>query len=368
MSTILSIGTAVPQYGAKQSTILEFMRRAYDDNTAGRKLNILFAQSGIQMRYSTLPDFGQPASEAQLFNGKEAVPDVIKRTDLFKHNAPLLAQKAIEAAFAKLKTNITDFGITHLITVTCTGIYAPGLGAQLIEQMNLPEDISHHAINFMGCNAAFPALNMADMIVKTNENAKVLIVCVELCTLHFQAVDNNSNLLANTIFADGAAAVIVTSDKEAKKYSSSTLTLNGFQSLLLYRGRNLMGWDITPVNFEMVLDPGIPDFIGSELIEILQKATKNMNTDVKNIDRWAVHPGGRKILDAVKKQGQLDENALDFSYKVLSDYGNMSSPTILFVLNEMMQAEHAPGETIMAIGFGPGMSIESALLSFTSSE
>jgi alpha-pyrone synthase len=126
----------------------------------------------------------------------------------------------MKVAFQKLNTSIADFKITHLITVTCTGIYAPGLGAALIEQLNLPEDIFHTAINFMGCNAAFPALNLADMIAKTDENAKVLIVCVELCTLHFQAVDNNDNLLANTIFGDGSAAVVVVSDKAAKKITS----------------------------------------------------------------------------------------------------------------------------------------------------
>lgn len=216
----------------------------------------------------------------------------------------------------------------------------------------------------MGCNAAFPALNLADMITKTNENAKVLVVCVELCTLHFQPIDNNDNLLANTIFGDGAAAVVVVSDKAAKNNHQSGLSINGFYSLLINKGKNLMAWNITPAHFEMVLDAGIPEFIGNEVEEIVIKACEKFKTDPTFIGKWAIHPGGKKILDSIKKQMCLSDSDTQYSYKVLADYGNLSSPTILFVLNEIMQAEHADGETIFSIGFGPGLSIETALLTY----
>jgi len=366
MSTIISIGTAVPQYSANQSTILEFMHTAYNDATASRKLNILFHNSGINTRYSVLPDFGSHHSGNSLFKVNQQTPDVTQRLTVFKENAASLAIGALNNAFQKLDTTIADFKITHLITVTCTGIYAPGLGAALIEKLNLPEDIFHTAINFMGCNAAFPALNLADMITRTDENAKVLIVCVELCTLHFQAVDNNDNLLANTIFGDGSAAVVVVSDTAAKKNLQAGLSINGFYSLLLYKGKNLMGWNITPQNFEMVLDSSIPEFIGNEVNEIVMKACKNLKIDPSAIEKWAIHPGGKKILDSIKKQTQLSDTDMQYSYKVLSDYGNMSSPTILFVLNEIMQADHTEGENIFSIGFGPGLSIETALLTYVS--
>ncbi|PKP47059.1 MAG: hypothetical protein CVT94_12675 [Bacteroidetes bacterium HGW-Bacteroidetes-11] len=363
MSTIISIGTAVPQYSAEQTAILEFMKSAYNDDTASRKLNILFHNSGIKTRFSVVPDFGNN-QEHKLFGENLQIPDVRKRMNVFKENAPSLAINAMQNAFQKLGTNITDFKITHLITVTCTGIYAPGIGAALIEQLNLPEDIFHTAINFMGCNAAFPALNLAEMITKTDENARVMIVCVELCTLHFQAIDNNDNLLANTVFGDGAAAVVVVSDAAAKKNQQPGLSINGFHSLMLYKGKNMMGWNITPVNFEMVLDTGIPDFIGDEVNEIVQKASDKFKIDPSAIDKWAVHPGGKKILDSVKKSAQLQDTDLQYSYKVLSDYGNMSSPTILFVLNEIMLSKPTEGETVFSIGFGPGLSIESALLTY----
>lgn len=364
MSTIISIGTAVPQHSASQSALLDFVKTAYNNDTASRKLNILFHNSGINTRYSVLPDFGSKQSENSFFSANQRVPDVAQRLALFKENATSLAIAAMNGAFQKLNTTITDFEITHLITVTCTGIYAPGLGAALIEQLDIPNDIFHSAINFMGCNASFPALNLADMITKTDENAKVLIVCVELCTLHFQAVDNNDNLLANTIFGDGAAAVVVVSDKAAKKNQQSGLLLSGFNSLLLFKGKSLMGWDITPVNFEMVLDSGIPEFIGNEVDEIVMKACEKFNTDSSAIDKWAIHPGGKKILDTIKKQMQLSDSDMQYSYKVLADYGNMSSPTILFILNEIMQADHTEGESIFSIGFGPGLSIETALLTY----
>jgi len=364
MSRIISIGTAVPEYGAKQSAIQEFMRTAYHDDTASRKLNILFHNSGINTRYSVVPDFNNGQSRHNIFNVNQSTPDVEKRLNVFKENAVSLAIDAIQNALQKLNITIADFEITHLITVTCTGIYAPGIGAALIEQLNLPNDIFHTAINFMGCNAAFPALNLADMITKTDENAKVLVVCVELCTLHFQPKNDNANLLANTIFGDGAAAVVVVSDTAAKQNHQSGLSVNGFYSLLLNKGKNLMGWNITPVNFEMVLDAGIPEFIGSEVNDIVMKAGKKLNISPAAIDKWAIHPGGKKILDAVKKQLPLSDADMQYSYKVLADYGNMSSPTILFVLNEIMQAEHINGDKIFSIGFGPGLSIETALFTY----
>jgi predicted naringenin-chalcone synthase len=364
MSKIISIGTAVPGYCTKQSTILEFMQAAYNDEIASRKLKLLFKHSGIKTRYSVVTDFDTSQLERSLFSKNQSAPTVEKRLNLFKEHAVLLAIEAINNSLERLNSNITEFGITHLITVSCTGLYAPGIDAELIERLNLPVDIFHTAINFQGCNAAFPALKLGDMIAKTDENAKVLIVCVELCTLHFQPKNNHDNLLSNTIFGDGAAAVIVVPDTDAKQNQQSGMKIKGFYSLLLSNGKELMGWNITPVNFEMLLDARVPEFIGNEVDNIVLKAGKKLNINPGKIDKWAIHPGGKKILDTIKKQLQLGDADLQYSYKILDEYGNMSSPTILFVLNEIMQAEHKPDETIFSIGFGPGLSIETALLSY----
>ena len=142
------------------------------------------------------------------------------------------------------------------------------------------------------------------------------------------------------------------------------MTINGFYSLLLNKGKGLICWDITPVNFEMVLDAGVPELIGNEVNDILLKAGKKLNFTISAISKWAIHPGGKKILDTVKKKLQLSDEDMNYSYKVLADYGNMSSPTILFVLNEIMSGEQRAAEKIFSIGFGPGLSIESALFTY----
>jgi predicted naringenin-chalcone synthase len=182
---------------------------------------------------------------------------------------------------------------------------APGLDAELIEQLKLPNDIYRTSVNFLGCNAAFHALKIADMICKTTSEAKVLIVCVELCTLHFQPKYNSDNLLSNTIFGDGAAAVLMSSSDTYKE--AKGLTIDGFYSVLLNKGKDLMGWNISPVNFEMILDAGIPDFIGSEIKVIVDKAITKFGLTRELIHHWAIHPGGKKIVDTIKKQLSLTD-------------------------------------------------------------
>jgi len=364
MSKIISIGTAVPKYGTSQSAILDFMLEAYKDETAARKLKILFHHSGISTRYSAVSDFDSDKPGFKLFDDDKPAPTIDKRINVFKEHALSLAIEAIQDSLKKLNTTLPEFGITHLITVSCTGLYAPGLDAELIEKLNLPDDIFHIAVNFMGCNAAFHALKLGDMIAKTDEKAKVLIVCVELCTLHFQPKNNHDNLLSNTIFGDGAAAVVIVADTEAKQKYHNEINIRGFYSVLLNKGKDLMSWNITPLNFEMVLDAKVPEFIGDEVNEIVLKAGQKLNFMPERIDNWAIHPGGKKILDTIKKQLQLSDEDIQASYKVLDKYGNMSSPTIVFVLNEIMQADHKPNETIFSIGFGPGLSIETALFTY----
>src|ERR1035437_3055608 len=323
MSKIISIGTAVPQYGTSQSEILDFMQKAYHDDTASRKLKILFSHSGIDTRYSSVPDFANNNTEHILFDHNKCVPDIEKRLSIYKKNAVPLAINAIQNSLKKLDTTLVAFGITHLITVSCTGLYAPGLDTALIDELNLPNDIFHTSINFMGCNAAFPALKIADMIAKTDENAKVMIVCVELCTLHFQPKNDHDNLLSNTIFGDGAAAVIVVSDTAAKFNPKVAISIDGFYSLLLNNGKDLMGWNITPTNFEMILDAAVPEFIGNEIKDLILKVGRKLNVPITAIGKWAIHPGGKKILDTIQKQLELADTDLQYSRKVLSEYGNM---------------------------------------------
>jgi len=358
MGKIISIGTATPQHRTAQPAILEFMQAAYGNDVASRKLNVLFNNSGISSRYSVIPDFDKNKNQHIFFNGTPSTANVKNRLDVFKEQAMPLAIKAIEDAFDKINSEINTFGVTHLITVTCTGLSAPGLSAELIEKLKLPIDIFHTSVNFLGCNAAFHALKIADLIIKSDAKAKVLIVCVELCTLHFQPKNDHDNLLSNTIFGDGAAAVIITSDDSDNK----GIFMKGFYSLLLNKGKNLMGWNITPTNFEMILDAQIPQVIGDEINDVLLKGCQKLNIETDSITKWAIHPGGKKIVDVIKNKLQLSESDTKASYKVLNEFGNMSSPTILFVMDELIK-ESKSGDTIFSIGFGPGLSIETAFFS-----
>jgi predicted naringenin-chalcone synthase len=337
------------------------MHAAYHNDVASRKLNVLFTNSGIEKRYSALPDFDKNRNEHIFFNGVPSTATIERKMDVFKEEAVPLAMDAIHNAFEKINTTIADFNITHLITVSCTGLFSPGLDAVLMKELQLPSAIFHTSVNFIGCNAAFHALKIADLILKADQNAHVLVVCVELCTLHFQPKNNHDNLLSNTIFGDGAAAVILTSEKQAQVNQYKGLSIKGFYSLLLNEGKELMGWNITALNFEMVLNAAIPGFIGDKLQTILQQACKHYSISEKSISKWAIHPGGKRILDTVKSELKLKEEQIQASYDVLKEFGNMSSPTILFVLNELLQASAEKTEQIFAMGFGPGLSIETAM-------
>lgn len=360
-SRIISIGTAVPEYLTSQDTILSFMKKEYQDVIASRKLNVLFHQSAINSRYSAVPDFSD-TEERQLFPLTHKLPMVSERIDVYKQQSLPLAVRAVENSFKNIHTPFAEFGITHLITVTCTGIYAPGLDIELLQALNLPADTFHTSLNFLGCNAAFPALRIADSIVKSQSNARVLVVCVELCTLHFQPKINSDNLLSNTIFGDGAAAVIMISESVAIERRLKGFTLIGFHPILLNKGKDLMGWNITPINFEMILNAGVPEFLGKELEPMMVAVSEKLNLTIETIHHWAVHPGGKKILDAVQSVLDLTNNELRHSYNVLYNHGNMSSPTILFVLNEIFKCNPKSGESVFALGFGPGISIETASL------
>ncbi len=360
-SRIISIGTAVPEYSSPQDTILSFMQEAYQDIEASRKLNVLFHQSGIKTRCSAVPDFSNTNLRV-LFPVTHEIPMVTERMDIYKQKAVQLAVEAIKNSFANISATISDFGITHLITVTCTGLYSPGIDSEIIDALNLPPDIFHTSLNFLGCNAAFPALKLADSIIKSHADARVLVVCVELCTLHFQPKRNSDNLLSNTIFGDGAAAVIIVPETLAIDQKRKGFSLAGFCPILLKKGKELMGWNITSINFEMILAAGIPEFLGEELAEVMSKIAEKMNLTPESIHHWAIHPGGRKILDTVQHRLQLENNELFHSYDVLRNFGNMSSPTVLFVLYEIFKSNPKSGEKVFAMGFGPGISIETASL------
>ncbi|MEM8895005.1 MAG: type III polyketide synthase [Bacteroidota bacterium] len=356
-SIISSIGTANPDHQLSQKQISNFMAEALDmDADRRHQLEVLYRASGIQSRYSVLSDFGVSRDDFQFFpksDGLEPFPTVGDRMMLYQQEALPLAEKAVSDIGEELD------GITHLITVSCTGMYAPGLDIQLIEALNLPTTIHRTAINYMGCYAAFNALKLADQFCVNDSNAKVLIVCLELCSIHFQKHDDEDTLLANALFGDGAAAVLV----EARDKSSG-LSLEHFHCDIVPSGKKEMAWQISDFGFEMKLSSYVPEIIKGGIHTLTQTLLGQLNMSTEEIDLFAIHPGGKRILQVIEEELAMTREDNRFAYDVLKQYGNMSSPTVLFVLKALMEnlSENDRGKNVLSFAFGPGLTLESMLL------
>jgi len=359
LSKIISIGTAVPEFKHEQENIFEFMSRVYAINeTEKRKLRFLYKHSGIKNRYSVLSDYSLPASEWNFFTPTENLepfPSIEKRMKAFREHAASLSLKAIDGCLE----NFRDKKITHLITVSCTGMSAPGLDLELIELLNLPATTWRTSINFMGCYAAIHALKLADAICKTDTKANVLIVCVELCTLHFQKKYTPDNISSAILFSDGAAAVLVSGNNEAEG-----LSIDHFYSSVSFKSKQEMVWELSSSGFLLTLSGYIPELIEEDFNKIVNECLAETNLTKEDITHWCIHPGGKKILEAVHNSLHFTNGQLQNCYDVLNDYGNMSSPTILFVLKQIKESlEYNKRNKIFGAAFGPGLTMETFVLS-----
>ncbi len=354
MSKIISIGTATPAFKHEQKNILEFMLKTLSSDEKTRKtLPILYHRSGIESRYSVLPDFSLSYESTHFFDEEQKNPLIDKRMALFNHNALDLSLRAIEDCYQSLDYQ----DITHLITVSCTGLSAPGLDIQLMQKLNLRPNIVRTSVNFMGCYAALHALKLADAFCQSSSTVRVLVVCTELCTIHFQESNDTDAVLSSTLFADGSAACIVSNEKEAKG-----IEIKSFHSKVALQGKTDMAWEVSNTGFLMKLTNHIPQLIKAEIKHLLEEALAILSLSIHDIHHWAVHPGGKNILEAINHALLLDDKALQHSYKILKNFGNMSSPTVLFVMKEIMQ-EIKPQQNVFMVAFGPGITMESLVLS-----
>lgn len=350
---IVNLTTAVPAYSHKQEDIVSFMIDAHGGgDTVSRQLNMLYKRSGIVTRHSTLPDFNM-GNESIFFNG-HAYPNLSTRLAHFKKEAVSLAGDAAEGC---IEGYCTASDITHIITVSCTGLFTPGLEMELIKYLGLNNNVQRHPVNFVGCYAAIPALNLAKMICDTNRSAKVMLVCVELCTLHFQNENTRDNYTANAIFADGAAACLIAGEDSGLDIK---LMIGNHYSEVHSEGENDMTWIPAETGFLMKLSSYIPHLIHNDIRQFTTKALEKSRVDEKDI-QWAFHPGGIQILDKVQAAMSLNNNELRHSYHVLEHYGNMSSPTVLFVLQETLKQANDK-EHIFCCAFGPGLTFESIMM------
>ena len=362
MSYLLGIETANPGSPLLQDALAAFYANAINepDLQTAKKINILARKSGIKQRYSVISDYSCQPEDFTFFARNrqlEPMPGLSARMALYKQKALQLSLDAISKLknFSKLKQQLT-----HIITVTCTGMFAPGNDIDLINELKLNPTVSRSGINFMGCNAAIIALRQADTICKADSSANVLIVCTELCSIHFQKRYNDDYILSNLIFGDGAAAVLVSGKPSAHR--EHAVQISRFDSMLVSNGYNDMAWQLSETGFIMNLS----SYVSAIIKENMQPLFDAIGLKPSEIRQWAIHPGGKKILDDVAAALHLNNNELVHSYKVLSDFGNMSSPTVLFVLKQVIEEQEgiAKGHKVFTAAFGPGLSIETMQLQY----
>jgi alpha-pyrone synthase len=338
------IATAVPEHDVHDAFVV-----VAEEMLADPQLRTVFRRmvrrANIAHRYSFLdPQKGSgqfSSHDAHEFYRLGNFPDTARRMELFEQSAPMLMRKAVD----RLALNEEErSSITHVLVTCCTGLYAPGLDFEIVDHLGLSAGVERTMIGFMGCSAAITALKLARHIVRSDPKAGVLMVNLELCTLHLQETQELEQVLSFLIFADGAAASLITASEQG-------FALDSFKAVMVPGTRGLITWKIRGLGFDMLLSGQVPAELGRALHEGELMAERD------GVDLWAVHPGGRSILDAVQKGLELPADALAASREVLSCFGNMSSATVMFVLQRMLQQARS-GQRGCAMSFGPGLTAE----------
>ena len=346
MSAYLNaVGSAAPGHDIHDAFIA--WARLRIEPRSQRVFDRMASRSGIAHRWSVLPptaDGGSPVDDAG-FYAAEPHPGTAARMTLYAEHAPALAIQAIEALRAKVAIE----GITHLVVASCTGFVAPGIDQIIARKLGLSSSVERLLIGFMGCYAAIVALRSARHIVRSEPGARVLVVTVELSTLHLQPANDIEALLAMLQFGDGAAAALVTVD-------ATGFALEAPFAASLPDSEKLIRWDVTDAGFAMHLSGEVPGRIAAALSDEDFRAIVSAGQPPESIDGWAVHAGGRSILDAVEHAMHLTPDALAASRQVLADNGNMSSATLMFVFERLLAGP--PVAHGVALAFGPGLAAE----------
>ncbi len=394
-----AVGTALPPHRYAQPYVRQFMGRWIGgDRRTDKLLDRVYRASAIDARYSVLDDFLPERSEHRAEAvGAEAVgapapvdarapslfldadgafrsPSTGERNALYVKHAPAIAEAAARDALAA-GGELIAADVTHLITVSCTGFFTPGVDLHLQRSLGLSPNVERYHLGFMGCFAAFPALRMAQAFCTADPRAVVLIVTVELCTLHLQPSADVDGVLAGSVFADGAAAALVSARPPSGP--QRPLAIERHATAVTRDGGDDMAWTIGDTGFDMTLTAYVPKVLEAEAAEALAPLFAGAGVaagaplagapalTAGDVRWWAVHPGGRAIVDKVAAAMSLPESAVAASRSVLRRAGNMSSATVLFVLSELMDRGMpgpAAGEPLVALAFGPGLTVDSALL------
>jgi predicted naringenin-chalcone synthase len=400
---VTGLGTARPENSMTQDEAVELAQQICCRTDAERSLiRVLYRRSGVRQRYTVLPykiafDYmDQPiaAAAGQAALGEEAIavgngraaeqendarlleepepllpngPTTGQRMEFYRAGAPPLALRASAAALAAARCEPKT--ITHLVTVSCTGFFAPGIDVALIEGLGLPRTVERIHVGFMGCHGAINGLQAADAIVRARPESRVLLCAVELCSLHYCFEWEPSRAVGNAVFADGAAALVIEAGPATPTNGADVSAIAGGAaprwriaatgSCLIPNSTEDMTWRIGDRGFEMYLSSSVPGVIKEHLKPWLEAWLAQQGVSIESVGSWAVHPGGPRILSAVEEALGLPRSATAMSREILATCGNMSSPTVLFII-ERLQAAGAPRPCV-ALGFGPGLTAEAAL-------
>jgi predicted naringenin-chalcone synthase len=363
---ILGIGTAVPNAVISQPDALRIARAlAHPTDEQATWLPLMYSGTGVAARGTALGS----AVMRDMLDGATATGSPYLPTGTPDDRGPTTAQRmqhyadlapplAVQAAAAALRrSGLHGANLTHLVTVSCTGFVAPGVDLALIRALGLPATIQRTHVGYMGCHGALNGLRVARAFSEAEPDARVLLCAVELCTLHYHYGWDAQKVIANALFADGAAAVVGASDASAPPEAWRVAATG---SCLIPDSETAMGWTVGDHGFEMSLSKVVPRLIAQYLRPWLEGWLHQQGVAVEQVGSWAVHPGGPRILDAVEESLCLPRGATDVSRAVLAEHGNMSSPTILFILDRLRAAD-APRPCV-ALGFGPGLMAEALLL------
>lgn len=365
--TIAGIGTAVPRHSIGQSEAAELSRSfCVVEPRRERLLAALYRRTGVERRHSVLLEsadgesgtrqsFYPPARDAD-----DQGPTTHARMAVYEAEAPTLAVEAARRAIDDAGIDPASF--SHTVTVSCTGFHAPGLDAALIHELDLPPTVERTHVGFMGCHGALNGLRVARSFARSEPQARVLVVAVELCSLHFFYGWDAEKLVANALFADGAGALVgvgEAADGEAARGEDDWLA-RAHGTYVMPDSADAMTWRIGDHGFHMTLSARVPDLIRRHVRDWLVGWLGQHGLGIGDVGSWAVHPGGPRILSAFHDAVGLDEGALAVSREVLADFGNMSSATVVFIL-ERLRRRGLPRPCV-ALGFGPGLVVEAALL------
>ena len=377
-AVLRSLRTIVPDTVLEQEEIRDiFAAQPEIGRLARRIIGASFNGSGIDTRHTVIGELSSAASANEsVFYDREsgvlASPGTKTRNDIYVREASRLfvdvARSALDA-----DPDVVASDVTHVITASCTGFHAPGPEYEIVRGLGLSDSVQRYHLGFMGCYASMPALRAAAQFCAADPDAVVLVVSVELCTLHLRSSEDPDLIVANSLFADGAAAGIVTARDLPTPVPA--VRLDGFHTAIAAEGEKDMSWTIGDHGFEMILSTAVPQIIGETIIGAIRPlyaregelaAAFDQGRVGERVEHWAIHPGGRSILDRVQERLHLSDAQLHPARETLRQYGNMSSATILFVIKRILDDGATDGSRIAAMAFGPGLTAESALMTVSS--